>query len=218
MRTVFYLSMFAILAVSTASAGLVTSSVSFTGPVTTTFNYPTAMLNQPGPFTVGNGITVSGSPTMSVGGTTYGLNANGSWASAFYWAATDSNTSAMTFDLGGLFGQVGGFMNYSPTFTSAVISAIAANGTTVLESYDLFSAAPISTPGATNGGDFRGISRPSADIRYFRLQGAYLIEHDITTGSGGTSAVPEPATMSLAGLALIGLALRLRGSASRGRA
>jgi hypothetical protein len=102
-------------------------------------------------------------------------------------------------------------MNYSVSSGSPygpgdpVIAAIAADGTTVLESYDLATADPISTPSGLNAGAFVGISRPTADIAYFRISGSYLTEHDITLSS---SSVPEPATMGIAGLALVSLLLR----------
>jgi hypothetical protein len=191
-----------------ASATPITSAASITGAVTTTFNFPTATLHQPGPFVIGNGITVSGSTDMSVGGTTYGLNNNGNWSSDFFWAATDSSTTSITFNLGGLFGAVGGFMNYATGSTAPIMSAIAADGVTVLESWDLSIVAPINTPSATNGGAFRGIARPTADIAFFRLQGGFLIEHDITTGRAAT--VPEPATLGLLGTGLLALARRHR--------
>ena len=89
-------------------------------------------------------------------------------------------------------------MNYLPAGDAGdpVIAAIAADGTTVLESYDLATAAPISTPDGVNDGAFRGISRATADIAYFRISGSYLIEHDITLSSDG-SATPEPGTLGL---------------------
>jgi hypothetical protein len=110
----------------------------------------------------------------------------------------------MTFDLGGLFSGVGGFMNYVPFVTDPVMSVLGADGITILESYNLATTAglAIATPGALNQGGFRGIQRDNADIRYFRLTGASMIVHDVTTG------VPEPATPlgALAGLLLFGIA------------
>lgn len=126
----------------------------------------------------------------------FGLSGNGSWNN-FAWVGGYcwSGDCTATINLGGLYSSVGGFMNYLPG-GDPVIAAIASDGTTVLESYDLATAAPISTPGGLNDGAFRGISRATADIAYFRLSGSYLIEHDITLSSNG-SATPEPGTLGL---------------------
>jgi hypothetical protein len=115
-------------------------------------------------------------------------------------------------DLGGLYSAVGGFMNYNAPASSPgpAISAIAADGVTVLESYDLSASAPISTPGGNNAGAFRGIGRSSADIRYFELANSYVAIHDITLSSN-TTVAPEPSSFLLLGPALaVTLARRLR--------
>lgn len=83
-----------------------------------------------------------------------------------------------------------------------MIEAIAADGVTVLEAYDLFASAPITTPGGTNDGAYRGILRDSADIAFFRFSGSYLIMHDLTT----SAAIPVPSTILLLGLGLISFA------------
>ena len=142
----------------------------------------------------------------------YSLIDNGSW-SDFAWVGgyCYSGSCTATIDLGGSYSAVGGFMNYATGSGSATISAIAADGTTVLESYDLTALAPISTPGGLNAGDFRGIERGTSDIAFLQLSGSYLIAHDLTV-----SPIPEPETyaMLLAGLGLLGfMARRRKGSA-----
>jgi hypothetical protein len=117
----------------------------------------------------------------------------------------NSGGTTIRIDLGGLHSSVGGFMNYAPGHGVPVIAALAADGSTVLESYDLSSAAPISTPGGVDAGAFRGIVRGSADIRYFQFSGSYSAIHDITL-DGVASSVPEPATIFLSTFALAGLA------------
>jgi len=193
------------MAEGTASATPITSTAGLVGAVTTTFTF--TGLSTGTAIPAGNGITVNG----SVGNVSYNLGSNGGWSS-FSWAGTNSNSVAVTFDLGGLFGAVGGFMNYSVNFDSgptAFISALAAN-MSVLETYDLrsFAGLAINTPSATNGGAFRGISRPTADIRFFQIQGSFLLQHDITTANA-SAAVPEPATLTTLGLGLIAVATRL---------
>jgi hypothetical protein len=89
-----------------------------------------------------------------------------------------------------------------PPGAAPTIAALAADGTTVLESYDLFALAPIETLGGVNAGAFRGIWRAAGDIAYLRISGSFILMHDLTV----VAAVPEPATAGLVALALAGLA------------
>jgi hypothetical protein len=188
-------------------AGLITAPV---GGTTTTFPGSSGTCpSSSGSATVaGFDISTSGYVCYDYGGG-WGLDGNGSWSLSLI--GINSSNAAITIELGGLFSSVGGFMNYAPDYGAPVITALAADGTTVLESYDLSVDAPISTPFDTNAGAFRGISRGSADIAYFRIAGSYLAMHDITL-SGGTEAVPEPGSVLLcaAGLAALGFWRRVR--------
>jgi len=171
-----------------------------------------------GPFTV-DGFPVSGSTNVAFGDAPYGLGTNGAWTS-FTFVAANSNNGTITIDLGALYGLVGGFMNYSTphdiTGTNPTIEALAANGTTVLESDILSSVAPISTPAGSNAGAFRGIDRSQNDIRFLRLGGDFLVTHSIEIGTSGATATPEPGTFGLifGGLCLVFLA-RVRRSTDR---
>ena len=176
--------------------------------VTTTFTTTGNQgFNNPGPVVL-DGFAVTGSPQVTYGDVGYGLASNGSWSS-FSWVATNNGTGSITFNLGGTFGLVGGFLNYAPgNGNDATIEALAANGTTVLETYDLVTLAPISTPGGLNAGAFRGISRGTSDIAFLRLSGDFILTHTLEVGA--SSVVPEPGTLALVGIALLGLALRRR--------
>ena len=99
--------------------------------------------------------------------------------------------------------------NYAPGYSpNPTISAIAADGTTVLEADDLSVLAPFATMGVTNSGAFRGITLATPTIRFLRVGGAFIIEHDITTAGPagpGPSPVPEPSTFLLAFISFIAL-------------
>lgn len=102
-------------------------------------------------------------------------------------------------------------MNYPRPVTGAgpTILAIAADGVTVLESYDIEALAPIVTPNGVNAGAFRGITRPTADIRFLQIANAFAAVHSFTVSGPSTqTAVPEPATFLLLTPALLYLLRR----------
>ena len=151
----------------------------------------------PGPSSgtdAGFGIVASYSACYNFSGT-YGMGQNGEWHMEVVGGNADQ--TLITIDLGGLYFAVGGFMNYAPGVGPPIITAIGADGTTVLESYDLSTEAPISTGFVENAGAFRGIGRSTADIRYFQISG-YIGMHDITLSSDAPA--PEPGSIVLTAL------------------
>ncbi len=185
------------------SAGLITTAPS--GGTTTTFLGLTSVCHGApgGGVATGFNITYTGAACYDYIGS-FALATNGTWQISLI--GDDSGTTFITIDLGGLYSSVGGLMNYAPGGETS-IAALAADGTTVLESYNLVIDAPISTPGATDAGAYRGIERAAADIRYFQLGESYIVMHNITLAG---AAVPEPTAWLLAFPALVGFALLRR--------
>ncbi len=154
---------------------------------------------------VGTGSTCAGGPigafTVTATGPVcwpyseyWGFVQNGTWNNpdpGFGLIGINSSTGSFTLDLGASYASAGVFLNYLPASAIPTISVLAGDGLTVLESYDIHTAAPISTPNSVNDGAFRGISRPSADIRFLRLADSYIAVHSITVASD-PSPVPEP--------------------------
>lgn len=174
-----------------------------------------------GPHQVGNlvGLDVVLTSTDSstvIGYGSYGLNGNGEWQrganpvlGGLVGLNTDSGSFLFTFN-GFTVSAVGGFINYADLNYSDVIIDALDSGFNVLESYNITQLAPISTPGGTDQGAFRGIARATADIAAFRVSNAYVVLDDLTLGDATGTVIPEPGTWALSVSALAALALLRR--------
>lgn len=198
--------------VPSASADFVTSLGGFPAPDTLVdFNQFTRRVNGMGPVQVGtavgeNIIFTSTSASSFVGITTgYLLGANGSWEPS-KGPSVGSNTAApvtlaFRFNSGPV-SSVGAFMNYNADNPQSLIIAALASDGSVLESYDISSLAPIITPGATDAGAFRGITRATADIAAFTLSDKAVLLDDLRFSR--VAAVPEPSGLVLLGSGAVG--------------
>jgi hypothetical protein len=154
----------------------------------------------------------------------YGFGTNGAWnnpPAGFGLIGDNTATSSFLINLGGLYSSVGGFINYDPPTSGGGpdssphadssplidpnITALAANGTTVLDTYDIAELAPISTPGGVNAGAFVGIQDATNDIAYLELSNDFIAIHSITVATADSITAPEPpiALLAISGLGLL---------------
>ena len=141
----------------------------------------------------------------------YGLDVNGNWFGLGGYVGINSDSGTVRFDFANAVAAVGGYFNYAPFSYGDAILRIYGAGNTLVEVFNLTTDAPISTPYATNGGEFRGFQRDQADIFAFTISGAYAVVDDLTIGgTTDVSPVPLPATAPLLMAALGGLGLMAR--------
>jgi hypothetical protein len=208
-----------LLSIGLAHAALITQSSDIPSPSTAIDFSDFAGVNSvftDGPIQVGNLVGVDVTFTSDnpdgayIGSGPYGLADNGAWDSTLTMAGiltdlagTDPYTMIFTFNSGPV-SAVGGFMNYATFdgsgFGDVYIRALAFDNS-ILEEWDITTGAPISTPGATNDGAFRGILRPTADIFGFSVSNSAAVLTNLTFSSEETSpsnpAVPEPGSIIL---------------------
>ncbi len=212
MRIVTFGVIFAVLLATGASAALVTSSSGFpAGSLVINFSQFTGAAQiegTNGPVQVG---TLVAADVVFTSANTdgylsnfdgWGLSPNGNWTSAHNgYASVNDNSNPMVFTFATPVAAVGGFMSYQPGDGTVTFEALGA-GNVVLETYDLTSAAPISAPG-TDGGAFRGIVRPSADIVALRIIGGYAVIDDLTFSASAGAAIPATSPLGLVALGLL---------------
>ena len=217
----------AVLPFSAHAAGtLLTTEVGYTGRGLDLTAFANGNYNFTfGPINV-DGFTFVGAPTGGgnsgngsvVGQGGYGLGANGSFGLPSVYIGVDSGSGyAQLLGTTG-YSQMGFFMNYAPGVgNDATISTLDAGGN-VIESLNLVSLSPISTPAGFNAFRFRGVAAdPNASNSIFGLRfgGNYILVTG--TANGAVAAVPESSTwaMMIAGFGLVGGALRYRRRATR---
>lgn len=198
------------LAALCARAGIITSLPA--GDTTTVF--ATGGACGPG---VDAGFTVTGSEACANYSGFFGFGENGFWndpPTGFALVGVNTLSSSILINLGGLYSNVGGFMNYAVTLGSVgtdsvptgdpTLIALAANGTTVLGTYDLITLDPIVEPeGSNNMGAFVGIQDATNDIAYLELSNDGIAMHNISLGTTSSSSVPEPSAVLLLGSGLV---------------
>lgn len=197
-------------AIDSAQAALITSPASLSSPTVIDFSqFGGSFQFTSGPVQIGG--LVSESVTWSrntsggvIGNGSYGLGANGGWSSGRNgYTGSNSSIRNMLFTFNdGLKSAVGGFINYAPNNGSAVLIEALGEGGAILESYDLFATAPISTPGLTDAGAFRGIQRAANDIRALRVSNSFVVLDDLTFT---TNSTPIPTPALLPGLIAMGV-------------
>jgi len=200
----FALALIPMMSPHPAHAGLITSQSSMPVPnAVATFSdwlgfnivSPSAP-RQVNASTGGSVLVTSNSTSTFIGNPDFfGLASNGSWNSSIgSYVGGNPPSYELVFHFSGNVSGVGGFFNYAPGSVPApIITALNSQGQT-LESYNIDDLAPISTPGATNAGAFRGILRNQADIAAFAMSGSSIVMDDLRFTR---VSVPEPSSLQL---------------------
>jgi len=152
-----------------------------------------------GPVAIGGGIgenvTVEGVP----GGNLYinytgswGLNTNGNW-NGMALIGENTNPGSLIFAFDNPVSSVGSFMNHATGYSTDMVVNVYDASMTLLETHNITSEAPISTPGGLNAGAFRGVERLSSDIYYFEVVGAWPVVSTLkfTRGSVAVPTISE---------------------------
>jgi hypothetical protein len=194
--------------INAALGELVTASDKIPGPqLTINFSQFTRAFPPPGtPVKIGGlvGRNITMENSADYGNISYSLGymfwtpQNGYWRGPAYtspglYFTSYTGSGAMIFRFkDGPVRAVGAFVNYDPSMSPHPTITVLGRSGQPLESYDLASAAPISTPSAENQGGFRGIVRSQADIYGFSYGQGNLVLTDLTfTKSARKSPVPS---------------------------
>ena len=159
---------------------------------------------------IGSDIVVSAaSATIYLYDDSWGLADNGDWTTGgrtgFLAIWPGDGPIRIDFNDGPV--TVAGFyMNYCPpSYPISTISAFNSGGQ-LLETFDVAGTAPISTPGGSDVGEFRGIQRDVAEIAYLELFGQCSVYDDMEfsiQAQGETVPVPVNAMWMLVLLSLV---------------
>jgi hypothetical protein len=205
------------LAATSAQAALLTSNT-IASPTVVDFSTQATVVGVPGPIQVGTpvglDIQANGSPNTGLY-TNYdgwSLGSNGNWGNGMtYISANDARPGPLTFHfISGPVAEVGAFMNYYPDDASDLIIRVYDASSNLLEEYNITTDADIVTPGGSNAGGFRGISRATADISYFEIDGYVPVVDDLTFSPVATTPTPTSIpTLSEWGMIILSCLLTL---------